>query len=120
MRYALLVPDMWVVVNIMVPDWIPIVIRNLIFRAPQKGTIVLTTTHVYVGAKVYAMKIHGSCKALQTTLFGTYMHHFEIRKAFAVKLTTRGVGLRVPEPPKMYRMSPFLTTYLKALGYYFT
>ena len=29
------------------PFWIPILIRHLIFRVPQKGTIILTTTHMY-------------------------------------------------------------------------
>ena len=28
----------------MVPFWIPIIIRHLIFRLPKKGTIILTTT----------------------------------------------------------------------------
>ena len=37
---------MWVVVKIMVPFWIAIIIRHLIFRVPKKGTIVLATTHV--------------------------------------------------------------------------
>ena len=27
----------WVVVKIMVPFWVPIIIRHLIFRVPQKG-----------------------------------------------------------------------------------
>ena len=36
----------WVVVKIMVPFWIPIIIRPLIFRVPKKGTIILTTTHL--------------------------------------------------------------------------
>ena len=39
---------MWVVVKIMVPFWIPIIIRHLIFRVPKKGAIVLTTTHIYI------------------------------------------------------------------------
>ena len=37
---------MWVVVKIMVPFWVPIIIRHLLFRVPKKGTIILTTTHV--------------------------------------------------------------------------
>ena len=28
---------MWVVVRIMVPFWIPIIVRHLIFRVPKKG-----------------------------------------------------------------------------------
>ena len=32
-----LVPKVWVVVKIMVPCWIPIIIRQLIFRVPKKG-----------------------------------------------------------------------------------
>ena len=35
----------WVVVKIMVPLWIPIIIRHLIFRVPN---IILTTTHIYI------------------------------------------------------------------------
>ena len=31
-------PDIWVLVNIMVPSWIPTVIWYLIFRVPQKGS----------------------------------------------------------------------------------
>ena len=27
----------WVVVKIMVPFWIPIIVRHLIFRVPKKG-----------------------------------------------------------------------------------
>ena len=46
----------WVVVKIMVPFWIPIIIRHLIFRVPQKGTIILTTTHLLI-AEIQA----GSC-----------------------------------------------------------
>ena len=30
----------------MVPFWVPIIIRHLILRVPQKGIIILTTTHV--------------------------------------------------------------------------
>ena len=30
----------------MVPFWVPIIVRPLIFRVPQKGTIILTTTHI--------------------------------------------------------------------------
>ena len=35
-----------VVVRIMVPSWIPIIIRHLLFRVPKKGTIILATTHL--------------------------------------------------------------------------
>ena len=28
----------WVVIKIMVPFWIPIIIRHLIFRVPKKGS----------------------------------------------------------------------------------
>ena len=38
---------MWVVVIIMVPFWIPDIIRHLIFRVPQKRNIILTTIHVH-------------------------------------------------------------------------
>ena len=31
------------------PFWIPILIRPLIFRVPQKGTIILITTHMETG-----------------------------------------------------------------------
>ena len=33
-------------VKIMVPFWVPIIVRHLIFRVPKKGTIILTTTHI--------------------------------------------------------------------------
>ena len=36
----------WVVVRIMVPFWVPIFIRHLLFKVPKKGTIMLTTTHM--------------------------------------------------------------------------
>ena len=36
----------WVVVKLMALFWIPIIIRPLIFRVPQKGTIILTTNHL--------------------------------------------------------------------------
>ena len=32
----------------MAPFWVPIIIRHLIFRVPQKGIIILTTTHIYI------------------------------------------------------------------------
>ena len=40
----------WVVVEIVVPFWIPIIIRHLIFRVPKKGTIILTITHMNTGS----------------------------------------------------------------------
>ena len=43
---------MWVVVNIMVPFWIPIIIRHLICRVPKNGTLILTTTHVAAVSKL--------------------------------------------------------------------
>ena len=48
--------NMWVDVKIMVPFWIPI-IRHLIFRVPQKGIRILTTTHVL--SKVYCARALG-------------------------------------------------------------
>ena len=36
----------WVAVKIMVPFWVLIIIRHLIFRVPQKGAIILTTTQM--------------------------------------------------------------------------
>ena len=30
----------------MVPFWVPVIIRHLLFRGTQKGTIILTTTHM--------------------------------------------------------------------------
>ena len=36
----------WVVVKIMVPFWVPIIIRHLISRVPKKGTTILSTTHI--------------------------------------------------------------------------
>ena len=43
---SLLNEDTWVVVKIMVPLGVPIIIRHLLFRVPQKGTLILTTTHI--------------------------------------------------------------------------
>ena len=36
----------------MVPFWVPNILRHLIFRVPQKGTIVLTTTHMVWGSEL--------------------------------------------------------------------
>ena len=36
----------WVVVQIMVSSWIPMIVRHLIPKMPQKRTIILTTTHM--------------------------------------------------------------------------
>ena len=41
-------PYTWVVVKIMVPFWAPNIVRHLIFRVPQKGTLILTPTHMQV------------------------------------------------------------------------
>ena len=30
-------PSTWVVVKIMVPFWVPVIIRHLLFRVPKKG-----------------------------------------------------------------------------------
>ena len=30
----------------MVPFWVPIIMRHLIFRVPKQGTVILTTTHM--------------------------------------------------------------------------
>ena len=43
---VLLTRIIWVVVKIIVPFWIPIIIRHLIFRVHPKGIIILTTTHM--------------------------------------------------------------------------
>ena len=40
----------WVVVKIMVPFWVPNIVRHLLFRVPKKGALILTTTHMQVGA----------------------------------------------------------------------
>ena len=32
----------------MVPFWVPINVRHLLFRVPQKETIILITTHIYI------------------------------------------------------------------------
>ena len=42
---ALLEFSIWVVVKIMVPFWVPIIIRHLLFRVPKIGNIILTATH---------------------------------------------------------------------------
>ena len=43
---------LWVVVKIMVPFWVPIIIRPLIFRVPQKRARILTTTLMFFLRKV--------------------------------------------------------------------
>ena len=50
---------MWVVVKIMVPFWVLIIIRHLLFRVPQKSTLILKTTHVgtYQLLQVYVSKV---------------------------------------------------------------
>ena len=45
LRESITVPT-WVVVKIMVPFWVPNIVRHLIFRVPKKGTIILKTTHM--------------------------------------------------------------------------
>ena len=42
----------------MVPLWIPIVIRPLIFRVPKKGTIILTTTHIFIFLERRVLLVH--------------------------------------------------------------
>ena len=41
----------WAVVKMMVHFWIPIILRHLILRVPQKGPISLTTTHLGFNAQ---------------------------------------------------------------------
>ena len=48
--------SIWVVVKIMVPFWVLIIIRHLLFRVPQKVTIILTTTHIKAFRELH---IHG-------------------------------------------------------------
>ena len=38
--------NIWVVVKIMVPVWVPSIIRHTLFRVPKKGTLILKTTHM--------------------------------------------------------------------------
>ena len=47
----------WVVVKIMIPFGVLIIIRHLIFRVPQKGTLILTTTHI--GALMFGIGFWG-------------------------------------------------------------
>ena len=57
--------DIWLVVKIMVPFWIPIIIRHLIFRVPKKGTKVLTTTHLGLSLHGPQAEEHGLPAALR-------------------------------------------------------
>ena len=43
----------WVVVKIMVPLWVLIIIRHLLFRVPKIGTLILTTTHIHMYRNMY-------------------------------------------------------------------
>ena len=47
----------------MAPFWVPIIIRHLLFRVPQKGTLVLTTTHMAGNLK--EQYYDGSLKAIK-------------------------------------------------------
>ena len=42
----------WVAVKIRVPFWVPVIIRQLLFMAPKKGTLILTSTHTAWGVQV--------------------------------------------------------------------
>ena len=42
------------------PFWVPVIIQHLIFRVPQEGTIILTTTHMEHAAFLHIVPIvHG-------------------------------------------------------------
>ena len=47
-QYVLVYIDIWVVAKIMVPFWVPNIIRHLLFRVPKRGTIILRTTHIHI------------------------------------------------------------------------
>ena len=55
----LLVLRVWVVVKIVVPFWIPIIIRHLIFKGTQRGTIILTT--IQIGSRVEGLGLRVFC-----------------------------------------------------------
>ena len=48
-QYTFTHAHIWVVVKLMVPFWSPSIVRHLIFRSTQNGTIILTTTHIHIG-----------------------------------------------------------------------
>ena len=47
----------------MVPFWVLIIIRHLLFRVPQKGAIILTTTHIE------ARRAGGRCTVVHKAYF---------------------------------------------------
>ena len=55
---------MWVVVRIMAPFWVPNIARHRIFRVAQKGTLILTTTHVF---ERKPRVVETSCKVVART-----------------------------------------------------
>ena len=67
----------WVVVKIMVPFWVPIIVRHLIFRVPKKGTLILTTTHIYIYICIYIYSVcvytHDSCVIRRPTVTETVL-----------------------------------------------
>ena len=46
-------PSTWVVIKIMALFWGPLNARYRILLRTQEGTIILTTTHLYMGLKPY-------------------------------------------------------------------
>ena len=44
----------------MVPFWVPNTTRHLIFKVPQKGDIILTTTHIRATIRVQGLESFGT------------------------------------------------------------
>ena len=59
----------WVVVEIMVPFWVLTRIRNLKFRGPNKGTIILTTTQMSHGQNSLFKETMQALYSLRKTIF---------------------------------------------------
>ena len=41
----------------MVPFWVLSIIQELVFRGPRKGTILLTTTHIYIYIYIHVYNV---------------------------------------------------------------
>ena len=63
-RYTYIYVYIRVVVKIVVPFLVLSVLRHLVFRGPNKGAIILTTTHKYICVCMYI----GTIKAFHVIL----------------------------------------------------
>ena len=82
----------------MVPFWIPIIRRHLIFRVPKNGTMILTTTHMgYIGCTLFPYSLKrtskmrvwlGLSKSLLLDSDSRMVPHLESKKVRALRKTS--------------------------------